>query len=992
MSYKAFISYSHESDGEFADSLHDAMEKLAKPWTKRRARRVVLDKMAMSAGSSLSDTIEEKLADSEWLVLLASPQSAQSTWVDDEIDYWAANKSMDNVVVALTGGEIVVDARGQSVDWENSTALSDRFRVAVGDDAVPLYEDLRPFKTDIDRVKLRNAHFRDEVAKIVGRIEGEDPGELASEDKRQYAHSVRLRRAAEIGLVILTVAAVILGIRAVVSERRAVANEQRAIENEKIAEENARQARLEAQRATSGAIAAQGVATLPSVPDQAALLSLESLRTAPTVDAFISVINSVVTPTHFLWRETVPEEPIVGTAAWNSNGEVAAMGTEFGDVLLVSPHDGVQAVLPVADRVEILSVAFAEDDRVIEVLDREGWLSTWDVASASQTDNVWLGDLHAGVISRDGSTVATVADQSTIVLFDETGTEIDGWDLDAGFSDDCDEEPESCVIAINDDGTAVTWVEIDEVLDIVMTQVDGEEPSELWTTTDVVTAMAYAPGGNTLVVAEDDGEAYVFPGNARSPIALDTEADLIADAEFLSFAFAEAEGSEVLAVSGHLNGSVKLWDIDEERGSGVLRADLTRHNDEVRSVAVSPYGTSILSGGWDGDIISWSSASQAKHGVTTSDAHEDWIMDVTFVGEDSTLASVSRDSTVSLWDADESGTLTLVRSFEIESDEILFPLSIDASPSGDVIAVGFVRFVGEDDEAEGGVLVYDVASGTETAMLVGPEGAAESVTFSPDGRLLAAAFSDGPILVWRVGALDGPPEFELEGTASASGAVAFSGDSALLAAATPDGEAVVVWDMVTGVPRITVPGNQVAEATAVALNADGSILAWGDDTRLIGLWDVAADEPIGENLTGHREEITDLQFADLDDDGTDDLLVSTSRDATTRLWHVGAQRLVAEIPGHSNDVSAVDISPDGSLMVTSGYDKALWVGELHPETWVTAACALAGRNMSFAEWDVLPNDEAYVRHCEQFESGTDAPADAGFWAFEFAGVDPATDE
>jgi hypothetical protein len=185
LSYKAFISYSHEPDGEFADSLHDAMEKLAKPWTKRRARRVVLDKTAMSAGSSLSDTIEEKLADSEWLVLLASPQSAQSKWVDDEIDYWAANKSMDNVVVALTGGEIVVDSLGQSVDWDSSTALSDRFRAAVGDDAVPLYEDLRPFKTDIDRVKLRNAHFRDEVAKIVGRIEGEDPGELASEDKRQ---------------------------------------------------------------------------------------------------------------------------------------------------------------------------------------------------------------------------------------------------------------------------------------------------------------------------------------------------------------------------------------------------------------------------------------------------------------------------------------------------------------------------------------------------------------------------------------------------------------------------------------------------------------------------------------------------------------------------------------------------------------------------------------------------------------------------------------
>ena len=101
MPYRAFISYSHEADGEFADALHNAMERLAKPWTKRRARRVALDKTAMAAGASLSDTIEEKLSDSEWLVLLAAPKSAESKWVDDEIDYWKANKSMDKVIVTV---------------------------------------------------------------------------------------------------------------------------------------------------------------------------------------------------------------------------------------------------------------------------------------------------------------------------------------------------------------------------------------------------------------------------------------------------------------------------------------------------------------------------------------------------------------------------------------------------------------------------------------------------------------------------------------------------------------------------------------------------------------------------------------------------------------------------------------------------------------------------------------------------------------------------
>ncbi|MGI9608817.1 MAG: toll/interleukin-1 receptor domain-containing protein, partial [Acidimicrobiia bacterium] len=152
MKYKAFISYSHAADGEFAESVHDAMERLAKPWNKRRARRIVFDKTAMAAGASLADTIEEKLHDSEWLILLASPESAQSKWCDEEIDYWAAHKSMDNVVIALTGGDIEIDPTTQRVDWENSTALSSHFRDAVGDDAVPLFEDLRSFKRDPDHL------------------------------------------------------------------------------------------------------------------------------------------------------------------------------------------------------------------------------------------------------------------------------------------------------------------------------------------------------------------------------------------------------------------------------------------------------------------------------------------------------------------------------------------------------------------------------------------------------------------------------------------------------------------------------------------------------------------------------------------------------------------------------------------------------------------------------------------------------------------------
>ena len=104
----------------------------------------------------------------------------------------------------------------------------------------------------------------------------------------------------------------------------------------------------------------------------------------------------------------------------------------------------------------------------------------------------------------------------------------------------------------------------------------------------------------------------------------------------------------------------------------------------------------------------------------------------------------------------------------------------------------------------------------------------------------------------------------------------------------------------------------------VIVASDGTILAWGDDTRLISLWHLPSNRQIGEDLTGHREPISDLEFADVDQDGVDGLLASTSDDATTRVWEIRARRLVARIEAHRQDVTAVAISPQASVSSHGG--------------------------------------------------------------------------
>ena len=119
--YDAFISYSHAKDKPVAAALQGAVQRLGKPWYRRRALRIFRDDTSLSATPHLWPSIEEALARSRYLILLVSPQSAASPWVGKEIAYWLAHKSIDTLLLALTEGELAWD--GAADDFTASPAL-----------------------------------------------------------------------------------------------------------------------------------------------------------------------------------------------------------------------------------------------------------------------------------------------------------------------------------------------------------------------------------------------------------------------------------------------------------------------------------------------------------------------------------------------------------------------------------------------------------------------------------------------------------------------------------------------------------------------------------------------------------------------------------------------------------------------------------------------------------------------------------------------------
>ena len=222
--YDAFISYSHAADDLLAPRLQVGLQRFAKPWWKRRAMRVFRDESSLSASPHLWGSITEALDESSWFVLLLSPDSAQSHWVGQEIEYWIADEQRAGRVLP-----VVTDGEFSWVEGEVTGSAVHPALLGVFS-SEPRWVNLR-FARGEKQLDLKNPRFSEAVADLASAIRGVPKDELESEEVRQHRRTIRTAWAGAVLVLLLGVAASIASVFAFNEQQRANQQAALAIEN-----------------------------------------------------------------------------------------------------------------------------------------------------------------------------------------------------------------------------------------------------------------------------------------------------------------------------------------------------------------------------------------------------------------------------------------------------------------------------------------------------------------------------------------------------------------------------------------------------------------------------------------------------------------------------------------------------------------------------------------------------------------------------------------
>lgn len=907
MPYNAFISYSHAADGKLAPALQHALHRIAKPWYKIRALHIFRDQTNLSVAPELWQSILGALSDSQYFILLASPEAAGSKWVQQEVDYWLTNKSKATLLIALTEGSITWDSETNDFDWNLTTALPQKLKNVFT--AEPFFIDLRQQKKE-SQLSLSDPLFLDAAATIAATLHGVSKDQLVGEDLKQHRITKWLIRSVVTLLIGLLITAFFGFYNAKHQKDTALVEKFHvqavaAIQNPGDMNGDPIHAHL---------LAAQGYQLQPDNPTayKALLSTLLSSHTHQSLHGHTKDIHKVLYSLDgnylvsigddglILWdinqnkatQKWQDKKDTLSTAAFSPDNHQVVAGSKNGDLIFWDVASGKQlALIPDKDTSGsknissmITSISFSKDGKQLLTAHEGGMLKLWD-ANTRKSLKAWSG--HQGGTNE---AVFHPSDNRRAISYPVKSSDSDYhmrmWNLDnfkeikkwqiSTPSEEATNEP----TAISPDGKHILSKYLRKLLFWNMDSNENLKKKLEMKNGEILLEKA----GYELFAFSPDGKQFI--GN---------EVDIT---------------NSVLTISSvSLNGALDKPTIKSEYQWKDIR--------DLHSLVFSPNGKQIAGGGKKGNLVIWNISAGGKLIQSWNQLNEtgiDGIRDFAFSQNEMRFAGIEDSDLVKVFDFDKI-TEKFVLTHEIQSNDIVF-YSIAISQDGKQLLLGGTD--GNSPVLEKWLLSSDNQNKTFIKKLnASGSYPFKHVAFSKDNKQILAVTGEGVLVTWNNSTFE-KTEIPLKGNnGNPVSLAAFSPDRKILTTTSNSHSGISMWETATGecykgstgdcrIQR----GHEQSSISGITFNPDGKFAISSSDASLWAIWEIASGDVIARK-----------QYD----------------------------------PDQEKRFERIYFRSDGKLLIFTWFDKwMLW--DINPENLVEHACEAAGRPFTDEEWNRFVGD------------------------------------
>jgi WD40 repeat protein len=515
----------------------------------------------------------------------------------------------------------------------------------------------------------------------------------------------------------------------------------------------------------------------------------------------------------------------------------------------------------------------------------------------------------------------------------------------------------------------------------------------------LIRGLVFTPDGRTLISGSDDKTIRVW--DTETGRITRTIRGEIGDGDpGKIYALALSRDGRLLAAGGRTGGTeaegqpIRLYDLETGTMLGVLKG----HTGAVLSLDFSPDGDRLVSGGTDDIAIVWDV--RTKTPLHRLSGHQGDVNAARFTADSSAVVTASDDDTLKVWRVDDG---TLLKTMTGHTDKVV---ALAVSIRDGTVASGSLDGTVRLWDLRGGRTLKQINQGTEVM----------SLAFSPDGRRLISGVGRAPYRCHVYDTGSGEEVAAYAGHDNIVLAAAVAPDGLTAATAGGDNNEIHLWDVQTGKQIRALVG--VGRAVwSVGFSPDGRSIAWGVQK---GHGSVAQPGPLAFTLrlpapgaalgepkplrspegfvravtqmgplglqTRASGEFGYLDLLELVQDGAVIATIKRGEDAgyahnaytftpdgKTIISGGGhgflsaydlAGRKLAEFVGHTSDVWAVAVSPDGDWLLSGSDDQTVRLWNL--ATRENVASLFTGRDGEWVLWTpqgyyaASPSGDAHV--------------------------------